>query len=364
MLRWAQRKGAVLMTVWFRRWALGAGLILIAGCGPTQSIPTSAGAASAGTHEASQTPNGGVGVMPQALTTQDADLGSSWILPEAKAQDLIYYSIPSLSNPKLGRTYILSLPQGKLVGEIKANGGLCSDNSGNVWMSGYPYGNGKKLAEFAHGLVKPIKILRAPNIPAGCAIDPTLGNVATIIGDHDFVIYNSGGSQLQTVTYNKLYLGGLTYDGNGNLFILGEAVDGPKARLKIAELPKGATKIGILPGFNIGRLGHSGFEWDGKHLTEGDSLNEGGHEIFRYKLGRNRLKSRGWVEIGDSDFAYMADYWIQGSKVVVTATCGSGTCAAPIYLYNYPAGGNAIKAIGQGVVPSASGQVTISVAPK
>ncbi|MGA7094765.1 MAG: hypothetical protein WBX23_12105 [Candidatus Cybelea sp.] len=331
------------MTVWFRRWALGASLILISGCAGSQSTI------------------GGAGAIPQALIkTQDAHLGS-WILPEAKARDLIYFSVESTS--KRGTTYILSLPQGELVGQINANGGLCSDNIGNVWIVGYPNGQRKELAEFAHGGVKPIRILRIPKVPpAGCAVDPTSGAIATISGEHEVAIYNSGSSQPKIVAYNKLYLDGLTYDGNGNLFILGGTVNDQKPqRLKIAELPKGATKIGLLPGFETGRLGYSGFEWDGKHLTEGDSLNEGGHDIFRYKVGRNRLKSRGVTEIGGY-FPYMANYWIQGSMAVTTVYCSYG--CAPIYLFNYPAGGAPIKTIGQGVVPAASGQVTISVGRK
>jgi hypothetical protein len=323
------------MTVWFRRWALGASLILISGCAGSQSTI------------------GGAGAIPQALIpTQDAHLGS-WILPEAKAQDLIYVSLGYLSKPT---TYILSLPQGKLVGEINAAGGLFSDNSGNVWMSGY---RKNELAEFAHGGVKPIKILR---VPRACAIDPASGNIATIRGEHVHV-YTSGSSSPQDFVYKRFYPSACTYDGSGDLFILGNLrVFGDS--LGVAELSKGATKFQSRK-ININHSATSGFSWDGKYLVIGDSLHEGGHELYRYAARGNRLKSHGWTELAAGDFTAMANYSIQGSLAVVTAFCGTyGSICPPVYVYNYPGGGQPIKTIGQGVVPGAAGAVTISVGGK
>jgi hypothetical protein len=328
------------MTTWFPRCALGASVILISACGgpqaPISAVP-----------------------VPNALSR-------SWMLPEAKTQDLVYISAEFGSSG--ASTYILSLPQGKLVGQLSVFGPLCSDSFGNVWIAeaSNPYEKGKKLLEYAHGGEKPIRTLHVPNMSAfACAVDPTSGDVAAVGGGHKVDIYNSGSSRPKIVACKLPYLVGLTYDSTGNLFILGGTLGHQKPQvLKIAELPKGATKIEILRGFQTDRRGHSGFEWDGKYLTLGDGLNEGGHEIFRYEIGRNRLKSRGVVELADGDFAYLAHYWIRGSKAVATAWCGSNSACAPIFLYNYPAGGQPIKEIGEGIVPSDGGAVTISVAPR
>lgn len=299
-------------------------------------------------------------MMPQTLlSTQDVHFGS-WILPEAKGQDLIYFSIESGS---AGRsTYILSLPQGELVGRFKAAGRLCSDNVGNVWVAGYPNGRGKELAEYAHGGVKPVKILHVPNMsPGACAVDPTSGNLAATGDGQEVDVYSSGSSYPQVFVYKKFYPHALTYDGSGNLFILGNRHVRDDI-LGTAELPKGTAKFQPRR-IHVNLSATSGFRWDGKYLTIGDSLNEGGHEIFRYAVRGNRLQGRGYTSIG-GNFQYLAHYWIQGSKAVATTYCGSYNSCAPIYLFNYPEGGNPIKTIGQGVAPSSAGSLTISVARK
>jgi hypothetical protein len=320
------------MKAWFPRCALGASVMLISACGGPPALVR-------------------VAPVPNAIS-------GSWMLPEAKAQDLVYISQSGSSGPT---TYILSLPQGQLVGQLSVSGSLCSDNVGNVWVA-----SEGTLLEYAHGGQKPIRILHAANLSAGaCAVDARSGSVAVVNGYHKFDIFDSGSSRPKIVRYKKLYFDGLTYDGSGNLFVLGGTLAHQKAQaLKVAELPKGATKIERLRGFHTRMLGHSGFQWDGKHLTLGDALNEGGHEIYRYDVGRDRIKSRGVIELANGDFAYLASYWIHGSKAVATAWCFTGSACAPIFLYNYPAGGEPLKEIGEGIVPSGGGAVTISVAPK
>jgi hypothetical protein len=287
------------------------------------------------------------------------------MLPEAKAQDLVYYSVWGSGRRS---TYVLSLPQGKLVGVLNVYGTLCSDSAGNVWIAEgpNPYVKGNKILEYAHGGQKPIKTLHVPNGSAGtCAVDSISGDLAVVSGDHKLDVYDSGSLHPKRFAYEKLYLDGLTYDSSGNLLILGGTVNNQKPQvLKVAELPKGTTKIETLRGFQTDRLGHSGFEWDGKHLTLGDALNEGGHEIYRYEVGRHRLRSRGVVELANGDFAYLAHYWIRGSKVFATAWCGSYNTCGPIFVYSYPAGGHPVQEIGEGIVPSDGGDLTISIAPK
>ncbi|MGA8474385.1 MAG: hypothetical protein WB681_04900, partial [Candidatus Cybelea sp.] len=62
----------------------------------------------------SQPPIGAPGAMPQtsAITTHAAQ-GTSWMLPGASSQDLLYIS----SNDR-GSVYVYSYPQGSLVGTL------------------------------------------------------------------------------------------------------------------------------------------------------------------------------------------------------------------------------------------------------
>ncbi len=91
--------------------AIGAASALLAGCG------------------GSQPPIGAPGAMPQSrATTTQARHGKSWMLPEAKRENLIY----TVSNPRA----VLSYDTGKLVGTIVSSydyEGVCADESGNVF---------------------------------------------------------------------------------------------------------------------------------------------------------------------------------------------------------------------------------------
>jgi len=316
----------------FKRCAFGIAVAALAGCGGSQS------------QSATQ-------AIPQVLTAQH-EHGRSWMLPEAKKEDLIYDSGSS--------TYIFSF-QGKLVGSLDVSGGLCSDDKGNVWIAGYPNGSGMKLAEYAHGGQKPIRTIDVPNMsPDACAVDSTTGNIAATGNGADGAvdIYSSGSSYPQILVDKKFYANSATYDGSGNLFILGNRnIRGDL--LGVAELPKGAAKFvgrGI-----INLSGTSGFSWDGKHLVIGDGLHEGGHELFRYVVRGNRLEDRGYGSL-DGYSGSLANYWIQGSKAVATVDCLPYSTCAPIYLYSYPAGGYPLKTIGEGIVPEINRSVTISVA--
>ncbi|MGA7249436.1 MAG: hypothetical protein WBW89_16960, partial [Candidatus Cybelea sp.] len=251
--------------------ALGFGTVaaLLSGCG------------------GSQTSIGTRGAIPQAPITA-ADLhGRSWMLPEAKRENLVYYSVGNYSG--YPATFVFSLG-GKLVGGLNVAGRLCSDDMGNVWIAGYPNGSGVELAEYAHGGAEPIETLDAPSkSPSACAVDPTTGNLAAV-DNGDVDIFYSGSSYPQILVDTKLALDDLTYDGSGNLFIIGESVS--RHRLEVAELPKETTKFEGRWGI-IGLSATSGFRWDGKHLTIGDGLDEGGHELWRYVVRGNRLESRG-----------------------------------------------------------------------
>jgi len=89
----------------------------------------------------SQTPIGAPGAMPQgpAVATHGAH-GRSWMLPEAKSEDLLYVATGD-------NVYILSYPHGKLVGSLGIVGNNLSDKQGDVFI---PTG-GYEVVEYAHG---------------------------------------------------------------------------------------------------------------------------------------------------------------------------------------------------------------------
>lgn len=319
------------MLFWFRRWALGASIILISGCAGLQSTI------------------GGAGTMPQAPIGARARLQMP---ANVKLGDLVYLSGYGQD------TYILSFPKGELVGQIGGGGHLCPDNAGNVWIGGYPNGTSDEMVEFSHGGTTPIKTLDLPDRVYNCAVDHTTGNLAVIFGDHGVDVF-SGGSPPQTLaTGVDFYAGSCTYDGSGNLFLLG-GFRKPNHPLGVVELVKRTKKFERLWGYHNNQ-NYSSIQWDGKYITIGTGLfmTPG---VSRYAVRGNNLRPVGGLGFkrGIHD---LGAYWISGSKIVATSA-GYGIFP-PASVYSYPRGWHRVETIGRGVVPSSSyTSIAISTAP-
>ena len=100
--------------------------------------------------------------------------------PSATSGDLLYVANKGASEG----VSVLTFPQGTLVATIKQIGrvlGICSDTSGNVWMTTLGRGSGPFHAyKFRHGGTKPVEVRNSPRSAYGCAVDPTTGNLALI----------------------------------------------------------------------------------------------------------------------------------------------------------------------------------------
>jgi hypothetical protein len=143
----------------------------------------------------SQPPIGAPGAMPQtaAITTR-AERGTSWMLPEAKTDDLLYASNQYGYGPN--GVFIFSYKRGKQVGFLSGFpatvAGLCSDKAGDVFVvtNSYNSSGGNYIYEFAHGASEPSATLDdGAGDPFGCAVDPTTGNLAVT----NYVGFGSGG---------------------------------------------------------------------------------------------------------------------------------------------------------------------------
>jgi hypothetical protein len=100
--------------------------------------------------------------------------GRSWMLPEAKMQDLLYVSSSTATGAY--QVSVFSYPGGRQVGtlSVSAANGLCSDKVGNVYIVEDP-----DVVEYAHGGTYPIATFDDLLFPTnGCAVDPTTGDLA------------------------------------------------------------------------------------------------------------------------------------------------------------------------------------------
>jgi hypothetical protein len=195
----------------------------------------------------SQPPIGAQGAMPQvSAIAQHVAHGKSWMLPEAKVSTLVY-----VSGAFTKEVRVYAYPKLRLVGRLNDFGtnaeprGLCSDKTGDVFVTVIAPNFQSFIYEYAHGASTPTNILADPGWAAGCSVDPTTGNLA---------VSNTEGapSQYATVaifanaqgtptTYTDpaisffLYC---AYDDSGNLF-----VDAYQGADLIGELAAGSDAI-------------------------------------------------------------------------------------------------------------------------
>jgi hypothetical protein len=297
----------------------------------------------------SQPPISAPGAMPQnsAIATH-AEHGKSWMLPEAKNEDLIY------AVGGCGGTCVLSYPKGKLVGELTGvdGGADCSDSNGDVFVS-----EQTDVVEFAHGGTTPIATYDTPYTPpSGCSVDPESGSLAVV--NQGSVAVFPAGSQNPT-SYNTLlnaqYCG---YDNAGNLFVNG--FDAPNFGL--SELPKGGSTFEKLRlDQSVGQPGQ--IQWDGQYVSY-ESQESGQPTISRLSISDSTATVVGQTRLKRVPRALRLSWIYQGS--VVAPYVVSGPASKDIGIWKYPKGASTKRIMQFGDFnkkPFIFSGVTVSVGP-
>ena len=297
------------------------------------------------------------GAMAQgsAIATH-AQRSGSWMLPEAKSEDLLY--VGSFDSGGVG---VYTYPTGKLVGTLTGFTiveGLCSDKAGNVWItdaSSVSYGPGE-IIEYPHGGTKSIATLNDAWSPNDCAVDRKTGDLAAVnvtagnTLDEGLAVYahaRGTPTYYDDLTANTI---AATYDDAGNLFMAG--YQGPSAEA-LYWLPEGTCCVQQLYNSNGNQIfGVQTVAWDGKFLA----VTIGSNRINRYELqdGAAKLVDRIPTKCC---VVPVQQIWIQGSILVDWAASESGNYVG---LWHYPAG-DLFRKIAVGAKPYG---VTVSAAPK
>jgi DNA-binding beta-propeller fold protein YncE len=283
------------MTVWFRRLALGASVILIAGCAGSQSTI------------------GGSATLPQALIpTQGARLGS-WMLPEAKNDDLLY-----VSDNSTGFVHVFSYPAGQKLGTLEVGGepeGECVDKAGDVWITRF---RTTSVIEYAHGGSTPLgSVSTYPYTPWGCSIDPTTGNLAVTNTEGSIGVYANarGNPRLYTAPPGDDYgFTFCTYDDSGSLF-----ASAPYS--SIAELPKGSSEMmNMQLDFSINA---QSIQWDKRHkylAVAGYKAKGDPTPIYHVGVSGTTGNLIGTTLLKGTKRDKVAQFWIEGPKILGTSS--------------------------------------------
>jgi DNA-binding beta-propeller fold protein YncE len=293
---------------------------VLAGCGQSQSL-------------------GAVGTLPHdPASAARGPAGVSRILREARG-DLLYVATGD-------NVYVLSYPGGKLVRSLGIPGNdLCSNAKGDVFVPTSSY----QIDEFDHN-GQLIQRIGDVDVPLGCAVDPTTGNLAVTnaaSGAGYVAVFPNAKGPPQSYYDAEIGTFGLcAYDSNGNLY-----VDGTGSGNFLAELRKGSSNfINFTLGAKFDAFGS--VQWDGSHLT---ITNPSSHEIYRVTLADSSVKIvgttqiRGWHDDYYGHWPYVQT-WIQGNTFIAQSSA-----LAKVGLWSYPQGGRPSKITG----PFRSGTVNI-----
>jgi hypothetical protein len=242
------------MAIWSRLLGTGLSAAILTACGGAQNqVPASATAGFAGAvAERGATPRDASGSEPLLYVVHRVRRGTHW------------YPVVS----------ILSLEQDKEVARITRYsivGGICSDPSGNVWISGR-LGSRWHIDEYPPGATTPTTGLNAHGVGSGgCAVDPNSGDLAVVGTNIDGgwkVLIWPGARKGTPAEYGAPLLPLFaTYDNSGNLFISGPAgYSISEYYFALGELPKGSSTVQRI---TLDKpTGHWGaVQWDGTYLV-------------------------------------------------------------------------------------------------
>jgi DNA-binding beta-propeller fold protein YncE len=282
-----------------------------------------------------------------------ADPGESWMLPEAKSQDLLY-----VVRGSLGGASVYTYPKGKPVGNItgiSAPNGICTDVAGNVFVVGT---NSQQIYEYAHGGSTPIATLDdSGNYPQGCAVDPSSGTLAVAGGfptTANVAIYkNASGTPMVYATPEAGTFIYCTYDDNGNLFMPGG---------EMFELPKGSSSFLHFFVSGVEEDGQPGIQWDGTYIAmqETGVRRKSPLNIYQIQISGSTgvlVDTLTLTNRSNNSPFRGAQFWI-----------GNGTLVSPeapnknVGLWHYPKGGKAYRTIKVNEVGGDLMAVTVSLA--
>jgi hypothetical protein len=313
----------------------GVAAALLAGCGGSQA--------------------GGAGAFPVGTTPQAKTHRHSWMLPEAKSDDLLYVSDDN------GDVYVYSYPKLQRVGQLTGLGnlgtqGLCVDRQGDVFVPAWTPGNTLTgyIYEFAHGGTLPIETLTdGTALNTSCSVDPTTGDLAVTDFMNVEIFQNAQGTPTAYDVPN-IEPQWSAYDDDGNLFVDGYNENNGTP---LAELVKGSSTF--TPVTLNQPISMFSLQWDKGYLTiaSGNSPSRDAEYVYQVKVsdGAGTIAGTTTLKTHHVEYDGNGQYWIQGRRVM-----GAGRLHDSLDLWPYPSGGKAIRVTARHVRPWG---VVVSVAP-
>jgi hypothetical protein len=290
---------------------------------------------------------------PNANKVPHMSLHRSWIIPEAKNDDLLYIS-DLLAQVVDIYTYHGHKLVGMLTGFFNPEG-LCVDKAGDVYVTNDTSEGVHQISEYAHGSTAVLRTLNDPDGRVnGCSVDPKTGDLAVTnfwgATDHEgnvAVYAHATGNPTVYSNPDIYYYYYCGYDNRGNLFVDGETY---ASVFGLGELPRGSSTLNFvaidqtiyLPG---------GVQWDGKYLAVGDQVavkHNFTSTIYDFAINGSKATTVNTMVLTGSN--QVAQFWIpfvdtRGKHGEGRLLIGPNQDGADTLVWDYPNGGSAIQTI-------------------
>ncbi len=262
------------------------------------------------------------------------------MLAEEKSTALLY-----VSNPGNNTVTVYSYQSRKLVGTISGfsnPGGLCSDTSGNVWVTNQ---GEYDLVEYAHGGTQPIKTLDdGSEQPLTCSVDKTTGDLAVLDADDVAVFADASGSPTRYSgggVYGDYALG---YGAHGDLLVDGGSYDTGNL-VAFAQLPRGTTHLRqVVLSKTLQWTPPTFVQWDGQFWIVGVKT------LDWFKIIGNKGRFEGDTQLSPaSSIAQFCIASVGGSGVRGNQLVATEDDPYKVEFFDYPAGGRAFASTVDGL---------------
>jgi hypothetical protein len=304
--------------------------MLLAGCGGAQSLISTPGTS-----------------QQTSAVAARADRGGSWMLPEAKGENLMYVSDVGMEGVVV---YAYRRPQYKYVGfllGLATPDGECVDKAQNIYVAESSVNGGGAVFEYRHGETTPINILGVDGFAENCAVDLTTGNLAVIAyktgGSGAIFLFKKARGKPVVYTDNGFNMYACAYDAKGDLFVDGfvESIG-----VQITEMPKGSTQFrNITLNQSLSTVGN--LQWARGRLAVGDAYQP---VIYRFDIAGSEGTEVGSTPLSGSE-PTIAQFFIAADRVIVPTE--PQDYGGYVKIYHYPAGGNASRTLSNFSIPVA-----------
>ena len=217
----------------------------------------------------------------------------------------------------------------------------CVDGQQNVWVTR----QGTLMVRYAHGDTDPNATLSVRGgSPFDCSVDTQSGNLAVLASGVIYStinVFKDARGRAHQIPLGRITEAYCSYDGNGNIFIIGQS---SQRVAELFEIPAGQKTHRTIT-LKDGPALPGGIAWDGTYLDIADSQSD---TIDRFTIDGSNATLHDSIPLDAS--GTIGKFAISGKYLIVPFQSASNGF---VNVYAYPAGGKRIRTLRNFTIPRA-----------